>query len=148
MENMEEIEAKILEIVTEQFKKDGGANGVTMGSFDHILNLPIKERNEFLYCMAKEKKIHIFQSLNNARVTLFFNDQMFLKKILKFFLSNLNPSQNLNLSTPALPLIGTAKIQTLFKLATFFSKSFKVFFRLFLFGSNIVSAYLKALLRY
>lgn len=70
MENMEEIERQIIEIVTEQFKKDGRANGVTMGSFDHILNLPIEERNEFLYGMAKEKKIHIFQSLNNARVTL------------------------------------------------------------------------------
>ncbi len=67
---MEEIEAEILKIVTEQFKKDGGANGVTIGSFDHILNLPIQERNEFLYRMAREKKIHIFQSLNNIRVTL------------------------------------------------------------------------------
>ncbi len=62
--------------------------------------------------------------------TLFFNDQMFLKKILKFFLSNLNPSQTLNLSTPALRFIRTAKIQTLFYLTTLFAKSFKVFFRL------------------
>lgn len=66
---MEEIEAKILEIVKEQFKKDGGSNGVTMGDFDHILNLPIQERNEFLYRMVKEKKILIFQSLNGKRVT-------------------------------------------------------------------------------
>ncbi len=70
MENMEEIEAKILEIVTEQFKKDGGSNGVPIGAFDHILKLPIKERNEFLQIMVKKKKIHIFQSLNNVRVTL------------------------------------------------------------------------------
>ncbi|WP_185246649.1 hypothetical protein [Chryseobacterium bernardetii] len=67
---MEEIEAKILEIVKAQFDKDGGANGVTMGAFDHILNLPIQERNEFLYRMAKEKKIYIFQSLNSKRITL------------------------------------------------------------------------------
>lgn len=67
---MEEIEAKIIEIVKEQFKKDGGSNGVTMGDFDNILNLPIQERNEFLYRMAKEKKILIFQSLNGKRVTL------------------------------------------------------------------------------
>ena len=70
MEDMEEIEKQIIEIVTEQFEKDGGSNGVTMGAFDHILKLPLQERNEFLYRMAKQKKIHIFQSLNNIRVTL------------------------------------------------------------------------------
>lgn len=70
MEEIEEIEKQILEIVTEQFKKDGGSNGVTIGDFDHILRLPIDERNEFLQRMHKQKKIHIFQSLNNIRVTL------------------------------------------------------------------------------
>lgn len=70
MENMEEIENKILEIVKSQFDKDGGSNGVTMGDFDHILNLPIQERNEFLQRMVKGKKIFIFQSLNGKRVTL------------------------------------------------------------------------------
>lgn len=70
MENMEEIERQILEIVTEQFKKDGGSNGITMGAFDHILNMSIQERNEFLERMDKEKKIYIFQSLNSRRVTL------------------------------------------------------------------------------
>lgn len=70
MENIEEIEAKIIEIVREQFKKDGGSNGVTSGSFDHILNLSIEERNAFLYRMAKERKISIFDSLNMRRVTM------------------------------------------------------------------------------
>lgn len=70
MENKREIEKQILEIVTEQFKKDGGNNGVSFGAFDHILNLSIPERNEFLLQMAKEKKIIIFQSLNNRRITL------------------------------------------------------------------------------
>ncbi|ASK29712.1 hypothetical protein CEY12_06160 [Chryseobacterium sp. T16E-39] len=70
MENIEEIEAKIIEITKEQFKKDGGANGVHMGSFDHILNLSIQERNEFLYNMVARKKILIFQALNGKRVTM------------------------------------------------------------------------------
>lgn len=70
MENIEEIEAKIIEIVREQYKKDGGSNGVTCGSFDHILNLPIEERNEFLFRMAKERKIVIFDSLNMKRITM------------------------------------------------------------------------------
>ncbi|MGH1520554.1 hypothetical protein [Chryseobacterium sp. JK1] len=70
MENQEEIEDKILEIVTEQFKKDGGSNGVSIGAFDEILSLSIQERNDFLQSMANKKKIHIFQSLNGRRITL------------------------------------------------------------------------------
>lgn len=70
VENQLEIEKKILDIVTEQFKIDGGSNGINIGAFDHILNLNIKERNEFLFQMAKEKKIYIFQSLNEYRITL------------------------------------------------------------------------------
>lgn len=70
MENQEEIERQIIEIVKAQFDKDGGSNGVTMGEFDHILNLPLEERNIFLRRMANEKKIVIFQSLNSKRITL------------------------------------------------------------------------------
>ncbi|WBV60251.1 hypothetical protein PFY12_14580 [Chryseobacterium camelliae] len=70
MENIEDIERKIIEIVTEQYKKDGGSNGVTFDSFSEFLKLDFKERNEFLYRMAKEKKIYIFQSLNSPRITL------------------------------------------------------------------------------
>ena len=69
--------------------------------------------------------------------TLFRNDQMFRKKILKFFLSNLKLFPNPQSIHFCAPLIGTAKIQTLFKLATFFVKSFEVF--LFVsFWSNIM----------
>jgi hypothetical protein len=70
MENMEEIEIQILEIVKAQHEKDGGANGVGFGNFDHFLNLPLAERNEFINRMAKEKKIYIFQSINSKRITL------------------------------------------------------------------------------
>nr|WP_315026063.1 hypothetical protein [uncultured Chryseobacterium sp.] len=70
MENQEEIERLIIEIVKEQYEKDGGANGVNAGSFDHILNLSIEERNAFLERMAKEKKIFIFNSLNMKRITM------------------------------------------------------------------------------
>ncbi|ROI02924.1 hypothetical protein EGI16_12185 [Chryseobacterium sp. G0240] len=70
MENKEEIEKQILEIVREQFKKDGGANGVNFGAFDHILNLSLEERNAFLERMVKERKIAVFNSLNMRRITL------------------------------------------------------------------------------
>ncbi|MCQ9638619.1 hypothetical protein MP478_04390 [Chryseobacterium sp. WG14] len=70
MENQEELEAKILEIVREQFKKDGGANGVNFGSFDHFLNMSLEDRNDFLLRMAKEKKIAVFNSLNSRRITM------------------------------------------------------------------------------
>lgn len=70
MENQQEIEKQILDILSEQFKKDGGNNGVVFTAFDHILNLSIPDRNEFLAQMAKEKKFVIFQSLNGRRITL------------------------------------------------------------------------------
>ncbi|WP_061084197.1 hypothetical protein [Chryseobacterium indologenes] len=70
MENQEEIERQILEIVKVQFEKDGGANDVNAGAFDHILNLSIEDRNAFRERMAKEKKIFIFNSLNMRRITL------------------------------------------------------------------------------
>ncbi|KAA0126425.1 hypothetical protein FY557_17395 [Chryseobacterium sp. SN22] len=66
----EEQEEAIMEIVREKFKRDGGNNGVTFNSFDHILQLPRDERNEFIERMAKEGKIRIFQSLNNMRITM------------------------------------------------------------------------------
>lgn len=43
MENQEELERQILEIVREQHKKDGGANGVNFGSFDHFLNMSLED---------------------------------------------------------------------------------------------------------
>lgn len=41
-----------------------------MNSFDHILELNIEDRNQFLFRMQKEKKILIFESLNSPRITL------------------------------------------------------------------------------
>jgi len=70
MENQEELERQILEIVKAQHTKDGGANGVNFGSFDHFLNMSLEERNEFLLRMAKEKKIAVFNSLNMRRITM------------------------------------------------------------------------------
>lgn len=70
MENQQEIENKILKILAEQFKKDGGNNGIAFNGFDDILGLDIKARNEFLLKMAKDKKFVIFQSLNGRRITL------------------------------------------------------------------------------
>lgn len=70
MENQHDLEKQILAILGEQFKKDGGNNGVEFTAFDHILKLSIQERNEFLSRMAKEKKFIIFQSLNGRRITL------------------------------------------------------------------------------
>jgi hypothetical protein len=70
MENQQDLENQILAILGEQFKKDGGNNGVEFTAFDHILKLSIQDRNEFLSRMAKEKKFIIFQSLNGRRITL------------------------------------------------------------------------------
>jgi len=70
MDDQPEKEKAIIKIVTEQFKKDGGHNGIPMNSFDHILDLNIEDRNQFLFRMQKEKKLLIFQSLNSLRITL------------------------------------------------------------------------------
>ncbi|MCS4168499.1 hypothetical protein [Sphingobacterium sp. BIGb0116] len=56
MGNQEEIEKKIIEIVHAQHPIDGGNNGVDFGAFEHVLKLDRKERNEFLFQMAKENK--------------------------------------------------------------------------------------------
>ncbi|MBV8326619.1 hypothetical protein [Chryseobacterium sp.] len=70
MENKEEIERQILEIVRKQHEKSAGTNGCFFDEFDHILNLPIKERTAFLEQMAREKKISIGQSLNSRKILL------------------------------------------------------------------------------
>lgn len=70
MENMEELEAKILEKVKEDHKVNGGANGTDINELDKILNLTIPERNEFLDRMVKEKKIAYLHPLNAKKVTL------------------------------------------------------------------------------
>jgi len=59
---------------------------------------------------------------------LFLIDQMFLKKILKFFLISLKPLQNLNHCYSALPIFGTAKILIFFNSTTFNYKNLESFF--------------------
>lgn len=58
MEN-NELEKRILEIVTKKHNETGGNNGNGFGDFDHILNMSIEGRNSFLKRMADEKKIAI-----------------------------------------------------------------------------------------
>ena len=70
MENMEEIEAKILEKVKADHKKSGGANGTDLNDLDMILNLPISDRNKLLDRMVSEKKIAYMYPLNAKKVTL------------------------------------------------------------------------------
>ncbi|CAA7197417.1 MULTISPECIES: hypothetical protein [Chryseobacterium] len=70
MDNIEELESKVLEIVTAKHIKTGGNNGNTFGDFDHILNLPITERNSFLEEMAAKKKIVIREGQNSRLIML------------------------------------------------------------------------------
>lgn len=70
MENMEEIEAKILEKVRADHKINGGANGSDINELHNIIKLPIPERNQLLDRMVAEKKIAYLYPLNARRVTL------------------------------------------------------------------------------
>lgn len=70
MENIEDLEAKIIEVLKIQFERTGGSNGTDIGKVDKILNMPIKERNEFLDRMVKEKKIAYLTPLNGRTLTL------------------------------------------------------------------------------
>lgn len=56
---IEELERQILEIVHKKHDETGGNNGNSFADFDHILNMSIEDRNEFLQRMADEKKIAI-----------------------------------------------------------------------------------------
>lgn len=68
--NIEEKEKQILAIVKEKHDRTGGHNGNAFGDFDHILNLPLAERNAFLERMVSEKKIRIFNGPNYRMITL------------------------------------------------------------------------------
>ncbi|PXW18203.1 hypothetical protein [Chryseobacterium sp.] len=70
MENMEEIEAKIIEKIREDHKRNGGWNGSDINELDQIINLPILERNKLLDKMVAEKKIAYLKPLNTTRITL------------------------------------------------------------------------------
>lgn len=66
----EEKERQILELIKVKFDKTGGHNGNAFGDFDHILNMDIKDRNDFLMRMAAEKKIKIYTGPNTQMITL------------------------------------------------------------------------------
>ncbi|WPO84619.1 hypothetical protein SD427_19005 (plasmid) [Chryseobacterium sp. JJR-5R] len=66
----EEKERQILEIIKIKFDKTGGHNGNSFNDFDHILNVDINERNDFLERMAKEKKIKFYMGPNTRMITL------------------------------------------------------------------------------
>lgn len=66
---MNEIEAQIIEIIKEKHIKTGGNNGNSFGDFDHILKMPIEERNVFLKRMEEEKKISIREG-GNAKMIM------------------------------------------------------------------------------
>ncbi|AZB29779.1 hypothetical protein [Chryseobacterium balustinum] len=59
MENIQELEAQILEIVKNKHDETGGNNGNGFADFDHILNMSLEDRNAFLKRMADENKIAI-----------------------------------------------------------------------------------------
>lgn len=70
MENIEELERKIIEVLKIQFEGTGGSNGTYIGEIDKILNMSIQERNEFLERMVKEKKIIYLTPLNGRTLSL------------------------------------------------------------------------------
>ncbi|OCK53182.1 hypothetical protein BA768_01105 [Chryseobacterium sp. CBo1] len=70
MENIEELEERVLEIVREKYKRTGGHNGNFFRDFDHILNMSIEETIAFLLRMEAEKKIKIYQGANSRLITL------------------------------------------------------------------------------
>jgi hypothetical protein len=59
MENIQELEAQILEIVKKKHDETGGNNGNGFADFDHILNMSLEDRNAFLKRMADKNKIAI-----------------------------------------------------------------------------------------
>jgi hypothetical protein len=65
-----EMENKILEIVKKKHDDTGGNNGNFFGDFDHILNMPIPERNAFLQNMVNRKLIVIREGGNAKMIML------------------------------------------------------------------------------
>lgn len=68
--DIQETEKQILKIVKKKYDKTGGHNGNAFGDFDHLLNLPLTERNALLERMAAEKKIMVFNGPNYRMITL------------------------------------------------------------------------------
>lgn len=70
MEEIEELERKVIEVLQIQFKRTGGANGTYIGEVDEVLNMEPIERNLFLARMVKEKKIIYINPLNGRTLSL------------------------------------------------------------------------------
>lgn len=64
-----EMENQILELVKKKHTETGGNNGNFFGDFDHILNMPVAERNAFLQNMVNRKLIVIREG-GNARIIM------------------------------------------------------------------------------
>ncbi|WP_165592795.1 hypothetical protein [Chryseobacterium sp. JAH] len=64
------MENQILEIVKKKHDETGGNNGNFFGDFDHILNMPIPERNAFLQNMVIRKLIVIREGGNAKMIML------------------------------------------------------------------------------
>ncbi|REC55173.1 hypothetical protein DRF62_07025 [Chryseobacterium piscium] len=70
MENIEELERKIIEVLKIDFERSAGANGTDYGKIDDILNMNLEDRNAFLDRMAKENKIAYLNPVNGRMITL------------------------------------------------------------------------------
>lgn len=65
-----DMENQIIEIVRKKQIESGGNNGNFFGDFDHILNMPIAERNAFIQNMVNRKLIIIREGANERLIML------------------------------------------------------------------------------
>lgn len=70
MENMEEIEAKFMNLVKEQFKRTGGANGLDLYGVNEILGTSVEVVSELVKKLLEEKKVVYLKPLNKWTITL------------------------------------------------------------------------------
>lgn len=65
-----DMENQIIEIVRKKHIESGGNNGNFFGDFDHILKMPIVERNAFIQNMVNRKLIIIREGANERLIML------------------------------------------------------------------------------
>lgn len=65
-----DMENQIIEIVRKRHIESGGNNGNFFGDFDHILKMPIVERNAFIQNMVNRKLIIIREGANERLIML------------------------------------------------------------------------------
>lgn len=70
MENVEELERRIIEVLKIDFDRSAGANGTDYGKIDDILNMSLEDRNAFIERMVKENKIAYLNPVNGRMLTL------------------------------------------------------------------------------